>query len=649
MKNNDFDFIKEKFASDSVSAPDTLDENSARMMLDDIEPVKIKLYQKKSFKTAVSLAACFAVALCCVSSVFQNHTVQLQPSDDAQSNLSYFSSYDDIKNAVDNNKESFFEIAEYYFNDEKLSLTTDKSENVSAQVGTGSSHAETYTQVEGIDEADIIKNDGKYIYYVSFSDNIIRIYEGNKTSPKLAGKIDDFKGEGFLCDYTAVGEEIKRICDMYLIDNKLVVNVSSAEWKDEEHYINKTYAYVYDVTDVSNPKKLSSFTQSGEYVSSRMIGSRLYIVSSQTVQDTKEKDDYIPYTEVTGGKKEYLSPKDICCPESTTENSFIIISSVDINTGEKSVDSKAVFGAGTDIYCTNENMYIAVNKYGDNAQVDIIKASIADDDIKLKNSVTVNGSIDSQFSMDEYNGYFRIATTTEKYRHKNEEDFEIIRNNNLYVFDEQFNKIGEVTGFAKDESIKAVKFMGDIAYVITFESTDPLFVIDLSNPSKPKILGSVKIDGFSTHLLPIGDDKVLGIGYHEALVDEHEWESGIKLALFDVSDKTKPEVLDSYVLKYGNSDAQSNHKAIVMNKEKGYYAIDYTQNLIDDNGEDEEHAGAITFKVEKDKIVVNNKFDYIDDVKDDNYSPDASRCTYIDDTVYVLDLVGNIYAFEYKD
>ncbi|MCM1285123.1 MAG: beta-propeller domain-containing protein [Acetobacter sp.] len=649
MKNNDFDFIKEKFDNDFISAPNTLDEKSARIMLENKVPLKIKLYQKKSFKAVASLAACFAVVLCCVLSVFQNDKVNLIPSDDAQSNLSYFSSYDDIKNAVDNNNNNFFEIAEYYYNNLKLS-TTDTAKNISAQIGTGSSHAETYTQVEGIDEADIIKNDGKYIYHYSFCDNVIRIYEGNKTNPELVGKIDEFEGEGLICDYTSVGAETKRICDMYLINNRLVVNVTAGEWKDEEYCIGTTYSYIYDVTNASKPKKISSFSQSGDYISSRMIENKLYIVSSKEVYKTNDKDDYIPYTVADGGQKKYLSAKDICCPESTTENSFVIISSVDISTGKKSADSKAVFGAVTDVYCTNENMYIAVNRHGDEAEVDIIKVSIKDDDIKLKNSVTVNGSIDGQFSMDEYNGYFRIATTTERYKkRKNGEIYEIIRNNNLYVFNDKFNKIGEITGFAKDESIEAVKFMGDIAYVITFETTDPLFIIDLSNPSKPEIIGSVKIDGFSTQLLPIGDNKVLGIGFHEALVNEHEWETGIKLALFDVSDKSNPSVLDSYVLKYGNSEAQSNHKAIVINKEKGYFAIDYTQNLISEKGDDEEHAGAITFKIENNKIVVNNKFDYISDVKDEDYSPDASRCTYIDDIVYVLDMTGNIYAFEYED
>lgn len=650
MKNNDFDFIKEKFDNDYISVPDTLDEKSARMMLDNKKPIKIKLYQKKSFKAAVSLVACFAVALCCVTSVFQNNKVNLLPSDDEQSNLSYFSSYDDIKKAIKNNNESFLEILETYFNVLKTS-SADTAIGVSVNSGgLGSSHAETYTQVDGIDESDIIKNDGKYIYHLSFSDNVIKIYEGNKTNPKLVGKIDEFEGEGLLWDCTPEDGEIKSISDMYLTDNKLVVNVSAGEWKDDGYCVTTTYSYVYDVTDASKPKKLSSFTQSGDYISSRMIGNKLYVVSSKDVQLTKGMDDYIPYTVVDGGKKKYLSAKDICCPESTTENSFIIISSVDINTGEKTADSKAVFGAGTDVYCTNENMYIAVNKYSDKAEVDIIKASIAGDEIKLKNSVTVNGGIDSQFSMDEYNGYFRIATTSEKFKEtKTGAVIEVIRDNNLYVFDDKFNKVGELTGFAKNESIKAVKFMGDIAYVITFESTDPLFVIDLSNPLKPEILGSVKIDGFSTQLLPIGDDKVLGIGFHEAMADEHDWEYGIKLALFDVSDQTKPAVLDSYVLKYSNSDAQSNHKAIVINKEKGYYAIDYTQNLISEYGEDIEHAGAITFKVENDKIVVNNKFDYIADVKGDDYLTDASRCTYIDDTVYVFDMVGNIYAFEYKD
>ena len=136
--------------------------------------------------------------------------------------------------------------------------------------------------------------------------------------------------------------------------------------------------------------------------------------------------------------------------------------------------------------------------------------------------------------MDEYNGNFRIATT--KYD-KNSNQI-----SNVYVLDKDLKKLGETDDFAKGEDIHAVRFSGDTAYVITFEYTDPLFVIDLSNPKKPIIKGSVKISGFSTNLIPIDSDTLLGIGTANDF--SNPYARGIKFALFDVSDPQKPTVLD---------------------------------------------------------------------------------------------------------
>ena len=127
--------------------------------------------------------------------------------------------------------------------------------------------------------------------------------------------------------------------------------------------------------------------------------------------------------------------------------------------------------------------------------------------------------------------------------------------------------------FAKGEDIHAVRFSGDTAYVITFEYTDPLFVIDLSNPKKPIIKGSVKISGFSTNLIPIDSDTLLGIGTANNI--SNPYAQGIKFALFDVSDPQKPTVLDSKTIKNTASEAQDTHKAILVNKSENYFAIPF--------------------------------------------------------------------------
>jgi uncharacterized secreted protein with C-terminal beta-propeller domain len=219
--------------------------------------------------------------------------------------------------------------------------------------------------------------------------------------------------------------------------------------------------------------------------------------------------------------------------------------------------------------------------------------------------------------MNEKDGYFRVATSDDN-------------GNNLFVFDSELNEVGKVTGFAKGESIRAVNYLGDMAYVITYEQTDPLFVIDLSNPSAPEIKGSVEITGFSSNLVFVDENTILGVGYDDT------W--GIKLALFDVSNPTSPKVLDSYVMENAYSNAQSNYKAIVVNRDKGYFAIDYNKTSTDDYST---VTGGLIINVENGKINITNNYKLN---TGDNCSY-AQRLTYINDTIYILDDYGNIYSF----
>ena len=167
--------------------------------------------------------------------------------------------------------------------------------------------------------------------------------------------------------------------------------------------------------------------------------------------------------------------------------------------------------------------------------------------------------------------------------------------NNLFVLDPDLKEAGSVTGFARNESIKAVRYVGDKAYVITYEAIDPLFIIDLSDPEDPSIEGEVMIDGFSTLLVPVNEGRMLGIGH--ATGDNGyggEYDSGLKLALFDISDPSHPAVLDSMEFKDMMSPAQSDHHALMVNAEAGYtHSVDYD---IAYNGADNELSRVNTFK-----------------------------------------------------
>ncbi|MGN0532985.1 MAG: beta-propeller domain-containing protein [Eubacterium sp.] len=645
MKNNDdFDFIKNKFENDNIVAPDSLGENSVAERLEGKGPAKIKLYKRRGFKAFVSAAACVAVVLCSITAFnYGSNSNAAQNDENAPGNLLSFESYSDIQKAAKKSAEKdYYDISLFDAYSYKAEATADTANESTAAGMGGGSNSETYVQVEGVDEADIIKTDSRYIYFAAGRDNTVKIYD-SKTD-KIVSCIDDFKIEeaaskNFVDSYIDYDNSIY---EMYLTDGKLIINTTSTDstFVKSENTIEETHSYVYDISDVENPKRLSAFTQSGRYVSSRMIGDMLYVVSSKYLyyDMCKELDDCIPYTSY-GDEKNMIKAQDVYyCPNSD-DSSYIVISAVDISSKKKSTETKAIFGAAGEVYCSMDNLYITVSKYenaGENTE--IIKASLNDGKIILESSATVSGYIDDQFSMDEYGGYFRVAVTTQTADGKDI--------NKLFVFDGNMKKVGEVKGFAKNESIKAVKFLGDTAYVITYEQTDPLFVIDLSNPQNPEILGSVKIDGFSSQLLTLENDRILGIGYNTSETEYGVIQDGIKLVLFDVSDKANPAVLDTYVLKNAYSEAQYNHKAIVINKEKGYFAIDYSQYISSETGEDEEHNGALTFEVKDDKINVTHNFDCSQNNSAEEDSP-VYRCAYIDDTVYVVSCLGNFYSFNY--
>jgi len=617
MKNNDFDFIKNKFDNDNITAPDSLDKNSIQDMISDKEQVKLKFYKKKSFKTIVSIAACFAVVLTALSVAkpFDKQDSQITEPSGVDNSISTFSSYSDlIKQVKELEKEYHYKNEKGTIEDVQFgSAQTDGAESVNEST-TQSSYAKTNEQVSGVREGDIILNDGKYIYYAptySSESYNVKIYEGTKPVSTI----------------TTTGTDVR---EMYLYNNKLVINSNKVYDKGIDGYTE-----IYDLSNIKSPKLENTFYQSGGFISTRMIGDVLYVVTNQYLDifTCKTEKDYIPVLS-DNGDIEMIKATDICCPENPTEPSTMIISAINLKTEKRTSNTRAVFGAGTDLYCSKDNMYIAVDSRtkSQSSQIQLFKVSLSDESLDML-TCKVDGYCHNQFSMDEKDGYFRIATTST--------DSTSAVSNNLFVYDSELNKVGEVTGIAKNETIKAVRFIGDTAYVITYKNIDPLFVIDLSSPTQPEILGEVEITGFSSMLYPVDENTILGVGYETYTEEDREYADGLKLALFDISDKANPKVLDSKVFNGYNSNAQNNHKALNFNSDKGYYLMDYNAYFYDeDSGRC--FNGAITFSIEDGKINVSNEYKL---KPDDGYN---CRATYIDDSIYVIDEEWNIKEFKYE-
>lgn len=627
MKNNDkydkvitdfdLDFIKKKFDNDGVTPPVNLDSDNIKNAIEESHNKRIKFTNSKAFKTAVSLAACIAIVAVSLNLAFtQSNQKPPVTNNSVQS-----------ENAVFNTFSSAKEIKKYFKSIEKnnksYNFYKDTIKGAETAENTASlTYSKTNVQVENVDEADIIKNDGEYIYTASSnSENKISIYKPDGKKVKLMSQIeynnvDDDENEAF-------------ISDIYIYNNSLIAQSYSYDENSWEY----TNIDIYSLADIKKPKKIYSFSQQGSYVSSRITNGKLLVVSNRYISSDlcKTDEDYLPKTKINSTEKS-LSPKDICIVNDSNSESFLIVSEIDLLSKENTAVSKAIAGAGTNIYCNENNLYIANSIWDDQNQAhrlkdisltlkfntEIYKIDITSG-IKFTAKATVSGAVNNQFSMDEYAGNFRIATTA-----TDEKSNDI---NKLYVFDSGLKKLGEVEGFAKGESIQAVRFSGNTAYIITYENTDPLFVIDLSNSQKPQIKGSVKISGFSTNLIPISSNQLLGIGYADD--NAAPYTDGIKFALFDVSNPEKPTVLDSKVIHNSTSEAQDNHKAILVNG-KSSFVIPY-EDVNSENGYTFNlKAGAIAFEVKDNKINISKKY------ATKILSGDIVRSTVFDNAVYTF-------------
>jgi uncharacterized secreted protein with C-terminal beta-propeller domain len=209
-----------------------------------------------------------------------------------------------------------------------------------------------------------------------------------------------------------------------------------------------------------------------------------------------------------------------------------------------------------------------MNDYREEHKRDLERTGIAkiDLELNLKASGEVPGRVLNQFSLDEYNGYLRIATTVGRWSEAT---------NDLYVLDEDLSAVGSIKDFGKEERIYAVRFIGDKGYIVTFREIDPFFVMDLSDPENPAIKGELKIPGYSSYLHPITTDLILGIGKED---------QNVKISLFDVSDAEKPEEIDKYELDEYWSDVLNTHHAFLLDSKheifflpggKGGYIFSY--------------------------------------------------------------------------
>jgi len=541
--------------------------------------------------------------------------------------------------------------------DSAISAGASKSESSSSSSNSTSNNdfSKTNVQVEGVDEADIVKTDGNYIYYVT-NNKIVIV---NAQSKNVIGRINFY--------------DDKNINEIYIKDDKLVAICDDYEnndyvgtyREDRIYYGNdrRTVARVYNIGNKRNVKLEREVEVDGYYLNSRMIDNNLYLVTNKEIYsvcrnyeiDELKEEKLLPsYTDsVIGGIEKCVAYDDIYYIPGGESSSYLNIASFDV-TKKESARISSYIGAGEDVYASENNLYVTQTKREYDMSIGFDGISIFElatkiYKFKLEGSNViymcegeVPGSVLNQFSMDEKDGFFRIATTN-SISWNDEED-----TNNLYVLDEKLNIVGKVENLAPGERIYSVRFMGKRAYMVTFVETDPLFVIDLSDPTEPKVLGELKIPGFSNYLHPYDDNHIIGIGEDTTVVDYGYGNvvktTGMKMALFDVTDPTNP--IEMYTTKIGDSgtysEALDNHKAFLFSKEKNLLAFPVT--IRDDStGKYKTIQGAIVYNLDLEngfnlKGLISHKRDNVIDGRyyDYNYNTNVERIIYIGDELFTL-------------
>ena len=405
--------------------------------------------------------------------------------------------------------------------------------------GTSSSdeHSDTNLQVAGVDEADIVKTDGRYLYVLS-GERIV-IVDPNDGQPQKLAEFTPSHGEA----------DGYGVSGMYLAGDRLIV----MQYRYTQLRAT-TVALVYDIADPEKPTFITCFEQDGGEISSRVIGDVLYTVSQYTVRSAPTREDpatFVPSI-ACDGKSAVLAANDIyICEESAR---YVVVTAVRVSDKGERLSQKAVLTAGNTVYANLENLYVAGGFY--NGKTQIVRFALNGGNIEQQAQAEINGTLLNQFAMDEYNGHLRVVVT--EYGTGG-------TTNVLLVLDKDLNTVGAIKGLAEDERVYSVRFDGAVGYLVTFRQVDPLFTVDLSDATKPVIQSELKIRGFSQYLHPYGDGLLLGIGMD---ADENGRTTFMKLSMFNVSDPTAVTESDVTVLDQNYSEVLSNHKAVLIDVQK---------------------------------------------------------------------------------
>ena len=568
-------------------------------------------------------------------------------------------------------------------------------------------YSTTNIQTEGVDEGDVVKTDGEYIYIVNDKKSVVNIVKAQGKETKKIAKIK-----------IKYNKEDLNVKEIYYADNKLIV--ISGVYEDDVLYgiedsvtskgcgVNNgksiTIISVYDITDRSNPKLIKQNTQQGDFDSSKLSGNYVYTISEANVNITDKKDSCVP--EINEKPMDYSK---IYLPNKIDDCSYTIITVMDINNPDKFYDQTAIAGNVQNVYVSENNIYLIDDEYeeidisdtkkGKNIlkkknigklqeskknlsakeikkvkkayggeydwskvtetrkigyfksqiKTNIVKYSYKDGKLNFVNENSVEGYVDSNLSFDEKAECLRFVSSnsTSSYAGErtvlkdgkgkiisenivNTNDYEKyyeeeVLDNNVYVLDENLKEVASIKGLAKNESVYAVRYLGNYGYFVTYENTDPLFTVDFSDMKNPKIVGKLKLPGYSDYLHFYDENSMLGLGM--------ENDNYLKLEMYNVSNGKAKQISKKVLKRYMYSDALHDYKSIIVDKVKNL--IGFKATLSNGNYEDV----YVLYRFE------NNKFKKLAEVSLSGESC-AVRGLYIDNYFYIVTLGKDVKVLD---
>jgi uncharacterized secreted protein with C-terminal beta-propeller domain len=547
----------------------------------------------------------------------------------------------------------------------------------STQDAAPSDYSTTNIQVAGVDEADFVKTDGQYIYVLSGSKLVII----DSFPAEDARVLSETEIEGTPSEFFVNGD------DLIVFTQGWPKVIPMAEEKHGGYYGGYGYTGMiqYDISDRTDPEIERDIYAEGYYMDSRMIGKHVYVIVNKNAWYYEGDETGVRPPEIyVDSVNESEAFPEIYYPDLPAYSyRYSTVLSIDLDDKDEGPERKIyLLGDATDMYVSKKNIYLVHEKYpyfpepvpliGDIApsvipeiypppdwthreESAIHRIAVDEGKISYEASGSVPGHVLNQFSMDEYEGHFRIATTEGQVART---AAQASSKNNVYVLDMDLDVVGKVEDLAPGEKIYSARFMGGRGYLVTFRKVDPLFVIDLRDPKDPEVLGKLKIPGYSDYLHPYDEDHLIGLGKEAIPADEGDfsWYQGVKLSLFDVSDVEKPKEIAKFDIgdRGTESYALHDHKAFLFSKSKNLLVIPITLAEIDEEqypaGVEPWQSGEYTFQGAyvfrlntKDGFKLKGRVSHVDD--EDVYDKSGyyfysqysvERSLYIDDVLYTI-------------